>query len=140
MARLITVLLRLLIWLLLSADLSTLNVVIGVLVALLLPMARRPRPLPPRLLLRALRDSLLAIPQAYGEALVLLLQRRPWQERLESQPWSAQGASLLIFLEVFRITLTPLTIALGIEQPGARACRVHRLVPQSAAPAAEAQR
>jgi multicomponent Na+:H+ antiporter subunit E len=51
---------------------------------------------------------------------------------LERQAWSGQGASLLIFLEVFRITLTPLTIALGIE-PGARACRVHRLVPQPAA-------
>jgi multicomponent Na+:H+ antiporter subunit E len=132
MARLITVLLRLLIWLLLSADLSTLNVLIGVMVALLLPMGRRHRALPPRLLLIALRDSLLAIPQAYAEALELLLRRRPWQERLERQAWSGQGASLLIFLEVFRITLTPLTIALGIE-PGARACRVHRLVPQPVA-------
>lgn len=134
MARLITVLLRLLIWLLLSADLSTLNVLIGVMVALLLPMGRRHRPLPLAVWPEALRSSLLAIPLAYAEAWALLLRRRPWTERLEPQAWSDQGVSLLIFLEVFRITLTPLTIALGLDPRGGT-IRVHRLVPPAPAAA-----
>jgi len=77
--------------------------------------------------------SLRAIPQAYGEAFQLVL-RRPGRERLEHTPveWSRQGRSqgqppaALVFLDVFRITLTPLTIALGLEAGGS-SYRVHRL-------------
>ena len=126
MARLITVLLRLLIWCLLSADLGLTNVLIGLLVAIVLPMAGRRRPLPLDALLRSLAASLAAVPQAYGEALRLLAPGRPMQERRESQQVTAQGSALLVFLEVFRITLTPLTIALGVDR-GGRAFRVHRL-------------
>ena len=42
-----------------------------------------------------------------------------------------KAPALLVFLEVFRVTITPLTIALGIE-PGGRAFRVHRLAPPPA--------
>lgn len=126
MARLITVLLRLLIWLLLSADLSLVNVLIGLLVAVLLPMARRSRPLPLRQLLAALGASLLAIPQAFLESFQLLRGGRRMQEQLDSQRFLGPRSSLLVFLEVFRVTLTPLTIALGLE-PDGRAFRIHRL-------------
>jgi len=126
MARLITVALRLLIWLLLSADLSWINVLIGLLVAVLLPMARRSRPLPLRQLLVALAASLAAIPQAFMEASQLLRGGRRLEERLESQRFMGPRSSLLVFLEVFRVTLTPLTIALGLE-PDGRAFRIHRL-------------
>ncbi len=129
MARLITMVLRLLIWLLLSADLSWINGLIGALVALLLPMARRTRPLRLRQLLVALRLSLLAIPQAYAEALQVLWGGRALEDRLESQRFTGSDSALLLFLEVFRVTLTPLTIALGID-PGGRAFRVHRLAPR----------
>ncbi|MFO7628239.1 MAG: sodium:proton antiporter [Prochlorococcaceae cyanobacterium] len=129
MARLITVLLRLLIWLLLSADLSWINVLIGALVAMLLPMARSTRPLRLRQLLVALRESLLAIPQAYSEGLQLLWRGRDLEESLESQRFTGSDSALLIFLEVFRVTLTPFTIALGIDT-GGRAFRVHRLAPR----------
>lgn len=129
MARLITVLLRLLIWLLLNADLSWINGLIGALVALLLPMARRTRPLRLRQLLVALRLSLLAIPQAYAEALQVLWGGRALEDRLESQRFTGSDSALLLFLEVFRVTLTPLTIALGIDT-GGRAFRVHRLAPR----------
>ena len=63
---------RLALWCLLTADLSRLNLLIGVLIALLLPRVRS-RPLPLRELLRALGRSLLAIPRAYLEALRLIL-------------------------------------------------------------------
>lgn len=128
MGRVITVTLRLLIWLLLTGDLSRVNVLIGVLVAVLLPMSRRSRRLPLRPLLVALRDSLLAIPQAFAEGFVLLRSGRTLTETLETQGFSDSGSALLIFLEVFRVTLTPFTIALGMDADG-RAFRVHRLAP-----------
>lgn len=133
MARLIVVAMRLLVWCLLSADLEAANLAIGLAVALALPQPRPNRTLPPVLLLRALLGSLQAIPQAYGEAFQLML-RRPARERLEHTPveWSRQSRlsshppAALVFLDVFRITLTPLTIALGLDAAGG-SYRVHRL-------------
>ena len=133
MARLIVLAMRLLVWCMLTADLEAANLAIGVAVALALPQPRPNRSLPPSQLLRALSASLRAIPQAYGEAFQLVL-RRPGRERLEHTPveWSRQGRSqgqppaALVFLDVFRITLTPLTIALGLEAGGS-SYRVHRL-------------
>jgi multicomponent Na+:H+ antiporter subunit E len=129
MGRVITVALRLLIWLLLTGDPGRVNVLIGVLVAVLLPMSRRSRRLPLRKLIAALRDSLLAIPQAFAEGFVLLRSSRALAEELETQSFSDSGSALLIFLEVFRVTLTPFTIALGLDVSG-RAFRVHRLAPR----------
>lgn len=132
MARLIVVSMRLLVWCLLSADLEAANLAIGLAVALALPQPRRNRSLALPLLLRALLDSVRAIPQAYAEAFQLVL-RRPAHEQLESAPpeWRRDGLhgeripAALVFLDVFRITLTPLTIALGMDSRGHY--RVHRL-------------
>ena len=132
MGRVITVALRLLIWLLLTGDPGLVNVLIGVLVALVLPMSRRSRRLPLRQLLAALRDSLLAVPQAFTEGLALLRGGRRLEEGLETQRFSDSGSALLIFLEVFRVTLTPFTIALGLDA-GGQAFRVHRLAPRRGA-------
>lgn len=135
MAGLIVVGLRLLIWLLLSADLEAANVAIGLAVALALPMPRRHRQLPLRELLRSLLASLRAIPVAYVEA-VQLLWRRPGRELEELQPVRyrpGDPVAALVFLDVFRITLTPLTIALGLDAPGRR-YRVHRLDQQGVVP------
>ena len=133
MARLIVVGLRLLVWCLLTADLEAANLAIGLAVALALPQPRGHRHLPASLLARAILASLRAIPQAYAEALALLW-RRPGVERLELTPaeWPngtgsmAPPHAVLVFLDVFRITLTPFTIALGMD-PGGRHYRVHRL-------------
>lgn len=133
MARLIVVGMRLLVWCLLTADIEATNLAIGLTVALALPQPRPNRTLPPSQLLRALSASLKAIPQAYGEAFQLVL-RRPARERIERTPveWTRQGRSqghppaALVFIDVFRITLTPFTIALGMEADGT-SYRVHRL-------------
>jgi multicomponent Na+:H+ antiporter subunit E len=128
MARLIVVSLRLLIWLLLSADLEAANVAIGLAVALALPLPRQRRALPLAELGRSLLASLRAIPLAYREAFVLLL-RRPSREveLLQAAEFSPRGpVAPLVFLDVFRITITPLTIALGMDAGGSR-YRVHRL-------------
>jgi len=72
MAFVLSCLFRLLLWALLTADLSALNLAIGVGLALLLPHARGPgEPLGPTL--RALLRSLVAVPLAYGEALALMV-------------------------------------------------------------------
>jgi multicomponent Na+:H+ antiporter subunit E len=128
MAGVILIGVRLLIWLLLSADLEAANVAIGLAVALALPLPRRHRQLPVSALGRALLASLRAIPLAYQEA-VQLLWLRPGRELEELQPVEyrvGRPVAALVFLDVFRITLTPLTIALGMDGAGRR-YRVHRL-------------
>jgi multicomponent Na+:H+ antiporter subunit E len=96
------------------------------LIALLLPQVRS-RPLPLRELLIALGRSLLAIPRAYFEALVLILGGEA-VEREASEPATDRAVPLLVFLDVFRITLTPFTIVLGLEACGHR-YRIHELAP-----------
>ncbi len=120
---------RLAVWCLLTADLSHLNLLIGLVVALLLPRAHS-RPLPLRALLRALGRSLLAVPQAYLEALRLILGREP-VEAETSEVTTDPRVPLLVFLDVFRITLTPFTIVLGLED-GGRRYRIHALTPHRA--------
>ena len=130
LALLLTTALRLAIWLMLSGDMGRANVMIGLAVALLLPRARS-QPLSLRELVAALGRCLLAIPQAYAEALALMLGGEP-VEREVLQPATDRPAPLLVFLEVFRITLTPFTIALGLAADGSH-YRVHTLVPRSLA-------
>lgn len=99
---------------------------IGLVLALLLPRAHS-RPLPLRALLRALGRSLLAVPQAYLEALRLIVGREPVEEEI-SEATTDGTIPLLVFLDVFRITLTPFTIVLGLED-GGRRYRIHALTP-----------
>ncbi len=125
---LLSVAFRLALWCMLTSDLSWLNLLIGLVVALLLPRARS-RSLPLRALLRATASSLLAIPQAYVEALRLIVAPAV-VEREASEPATDRAQPLLVFLDVFRITLTPFTIVLGLEDDGRR-YRIHSLMPTS---------
>ncbi|TVS03469.1 MAG: hypothetical protein EA413_10680 [Cyanobium sp. PLM2.Bin73] len=129
MSRLIVIALRMLIWLLLSADPELLNVAIGLAVSLALPLPRRVRALSPGQFWRALGESVTALPQAYSQAARLLLHRRLEESVVHDEPARVGGraSSVLVFLDVFRITLTPFTIALGLEG-GGRRYRVHELV------------
>lgn len=125
---------RLAVWCLLTSDFSRLNLLIGLVVALLLPRTRS-RPLPLRLLLKATLRALLAIPQAYAEAFRLMLAPRV-VERETSEPATDRALPLLVFLDVFRITLTPFTIVLGLEDGGQR-YRIHSLLPAARAEASD---
>lgn len=120
---------RLLLWILLTADLSPVNLAIGMALALLLPQAHRRRQ-PLRPVLRALAGSLVAIPLAYGEALALIAARGDEQERWIERPASSSSSPLVIFLEVLAITLTPFTIVLGVSAAGdGLRYRIHQLRP-----------
>ncbi len=126
-AALLNVALRVGIWMLLTQDPRTLNVLIGAAVALLLPMEST-RALPVHDLVVAMGQVLKAIPQAFLQAVLLLGGRRP-REGFGSVPGNGRRNHILMFLEVFTITLTPLSICLGMDSTGRR-YHVHTLNPE----------
>ena len=112
----LNLILRLTIWFLLTANLSVENIIIGVSIALLLPG----RPKGPGALkdwLRALWETLVAIPQAYKEAFEMILRPHNYEEVTMEQvkPGRTPG---LIFLDIFLITFTPKTIVLKYHENG----------------------
>ena len=134
MAFLLSCAFRLLLWALLTADLSAMNLAIALAIALVLPHARGPQhPLKPTL--KALLRSLIAVPLAYGEALALIScgdrEEESWIERPAGDP----RHRLLIFLEVLAITLTPFTIVLGLSNgPTGPHYTIHQLRPRRGQP------
>ncbi len=121
-------LLRLTIWFLLTADLSPANIMIGVSVALLLPRRFTRTPALLKDWLRVLWNIIIAIPQAYFEAIEIML--RPHTEEdttLEQvQPNRTPG---LIFLDIFVITFTPKTIVLRYRDDAYKVHRIRRRKP-----------
>ncbi|KST69577.1 Na+/H+ antiporter subunit E [Mastigocoleus testarum] len=112
----LNLILRLVIWFLLTANLSVANIIIGVSVALLLP-GRLKSPGTLKDWLRAIGEALVAIPQAYFEALQIMLFPHQHEDvTLERvRPGRTPG---LIFLDVFIITFTPKTIVLKYHEKG----------------------
>lgn len=112
----LNLILRLTIWFLLTANLSPANIIIGISIALLLP--GRPKA-PGRLKdwLRALWETLVAIPQAYKEAFEMILRPHNYEEVTMERvkPGRTPG---LIFLDIFLITFTPKTIVLKYHENG----------------------
>ncbi|MBF2007749.1 Na+/H+ antiporter subunit E [Chlorogloeopsis fritschii PCC 9212] len=112
----LNLILRLVIWFLLTANLSVANIIIGVSIALLLPHRHKAAGAL-KDWLRALGEVLVAIPQAYIEAFEIIL--RPHNEEdvtLERvKPRRTPG---LIFLDIFLITFTPKTIVLKYHEDG----------------------
>ena len=109
-------LLRLAIWFLLTADFSRANIVIGVSVALLLPRSST-APSVFKDWLRTLWEVIVAIPQAYLEALQIML-RPHTQEAVTMERVKPQRTPGLIFLDIFLITFTPKTIVLKYHEDG----------------------
>jgi multicomponent Na+:H+ antiporter subunit E len=130
-AALLNVALRVGIWMLLTRDPRTLNVLIGVAVALLLPIENR-RALPLRDPVVALGHVLAAIPQAFQQAVQLLACRRP-RAGFDLVSGHGRRDDLLMFLEVFTITLTPFSICLSLD-PSGRRYHIHTLTPERRAP------
>ncbi|MGF1567211.1 MAG: Na+/H+ antiporter subunit E [Nodosilinea sp.] len=112
----LNILLRLVIWFLLTADLSPANLLIGVSIALLLPRGYT-RAGALKDWLRTLGEVLVAIPQAYWEAVEIMLRpHRHEAVTLErAKPRRTPG---LIFLDIFLITFTPKTIVQKYHDQG----------------------
>ena len=108
--------LRLTIWFLLTADFSLANIVIGIIIALLLPRSYT-TPDPLNEWLRMLSKIFAAIGLAYVEAIEMLF--RPHRhEDVVMEKVPLHRSPLLIFLDVFLITFTPKTIVLKYHEEG----------------------
>lgn len=108
--------LRLAIWFLLTADASWPNILIGVAVALILPGGYGAAG-SAKDWLRTLWETLVAIPQAYIEAVEIMV-RPHTQERVVHQRVKPRRTPGLVFLDIFLITFTPKTIVVDYEQDG----------------------
>jgi multicomponent Na+:H+ antiporter subunit E len=116
--------LRLVIWFLLTANLSMANIILGIGVALLLPHSRGAASAL-KDWLRVLWDVVVAIPQAYFEAFELILRPHNQEsivlERIKPGRFSSKHGTPtagLIFLDIFLITFTPKTIVLKCHKSG----------------------
>jgi len=112
----LNLILRLTIWFLLTANFSVANVILGVCVALLLPRSS-PSPAALKDWLQVLWEVIVAIPQAYLEALELILQPHR-QEAITRERVKPRRSPGLIFLDIFLITFTPKTIVLKYHEAG----------------------
>lgn len=110
------IILRLVIWFLLTANLSLANILIGISIALILPRTYTSHT---RLkeLLWALGKIIVAIPQAYKEAIQLILQPHT-EEEIVMQRVQGRRSPGLIFLDIFLITFTPKTTVLTYHEDG----------------------
>jgi multicomponent Na+:H+ antiporter subunit E len=115
--------LRLIIWFLLTSDLSLPNILIGVSIALLLPHNHK---ITGTLKdwLRALGKIMVAIPIAYAEAIEMMIHPHPAEDIVmaQVQPRRSPG---LIFLDIFLITFTPKTIVVKYHDRGSY--EIHRV-------------
>ncbi|HIK07245.1 MAG TPA: Na+/H+ antiporter subunit E [Trichormus sp. M33_DOE_039] len=108
--------LRMVIWLLLTANISWINILIGVIISLLLP---RGVTSPDKLKdwLQVIIKTLVAIPVAYLEAFEIIF--RPHQhEEIILERVKPKRSPRLIFLDIFIITFTPKTIVTRYRQEG----------------------
>lgn len=110
----LNLILRLVIWFLLTSDLSLPNVLIGLSIALLLPHNHRIMGTFKEWF-RAFGKIILAIPIAYIEAIEMILRPHNTEEIVmeQVQPRRTPG---LIFLDIFLITFTPKTIVLKYHE------------------------
>ncbi|WGV25529.1 Na+/H+ antiporter subunit E [Halotia branconii] len=122
----LNLILRLAIWFLLTADFSVANIIIGVSIALLLP-GRHKTPEALKDWLRVLGEVIVAIPQAYIEALEIII-RPHHREEITMERVKPRRTPGLIFLDIFVITFTPKTIVLKYHEEGWY--EVHRVRPR----------
>lgn len=110
------IILRLTIWFLLTNDFGLANIIIGVAIALILP---RNYTSPGKLKdwLRVLWSIVLAIPQAYMEALQIMLRPHNYEDSIR-QRVGPRRTTGLIFLDIFLITFTPKTIVTKYDESG----------------------
>jgi multicomponent Na+:H+ antiporter subunit E len=108
--------LRLVIWFLLTANFTVANIIIGIAIALLLPHSV-PSPTRLKVLLYGLWKILAAIPQAYLEAIELIV-RPHTQEDIVRERVAPGRSPGMIFLDIFLITFTPKTTVLKYHDAG----------------------
>ena len=113
---LLNIILRLAFWFLLTADLGLANIIIGVSIALLLPRNKTSLGALNDWL-RVLWEIIVAIPQAYIEAIEIMVHPHN-DEVVVPERVKPRRTPGLIFLDIFLITFTPKTIVLKYHEEG----------------------
>ena len=108
--------LRLSIWLLLTANVSLTNIIIGVIIALLLPRGKS-SPEKLKSWLKVIIKIFVAIPVAFIEAFEIIFRPHN-QEEIIMEKVKLNRSPLLIFLDIFLITFTPKTIVMKYHEEG----------------------
>lgn len=108
--------LRLVIWFLLTANLSLTNIVIGVAIALLLPRGYT-SPDKFKDWLKVIIKTIVAIPVAYLESLEIMFRPHKHEDIILERVKAKRSPSL-IFLDIFIITFTPKTIVVNYREEG----------------------
>ncbi len=112
----INLIFRLTIWFLLTADFSLANIIIGVIIALLLPSTKSQLG-SLKDWLKVLWEIILAIPQAYKEAIEIMFRPHNYEEIVRERV-KPRRTPALIFLDIFLITFTPKTIVVNHNEEG----------------------
>lgn len=118
--------LRLTIWLLLTANVSLTNIIIGVIIALLLPRGKS-SPEKLKSWVKVIIKILVTIPVAFMEAFEIIFRPHN-QEEIIMEKVKLNRSPLLIFLDIFLITFTPKTIVLKYHEEGWY--EVHQIKPR----------
>jgi len=108
--------LRLTIWLLLTANVSLTNIIIGVIIALLLPRGKS-SPEKLKSWLKVIIKIFVAIPVAFIEAFEIIFRPHN-QEEIIMEKVKLNRSPLLVFIDIFLITFTPKTIVLKYHEEG----------------------
>ncbi len=107
---------RLSIWLLLTANVSLTNIIIGVIIALLLPRAKS-SPEKLKSWLKVIIKIFVAIPVAFMEAFEIIFRPHN-QEEIIMEKVKLNRSPLLVFIDIFLITFTPKTIVMKYHEEG----------------------
>ena len=108
--------LRLTIWLLLTANVSLTNIIIGVIIALLLPRGKS-SPEKLKSWLKVIIKIFVAIPVAFMEAFEIIFRPHN-QEEIIMEKVKLNRSPLLVFIDIFLITFTPKTIVMKYHEEG----------------------
>ncbi|MEI3652650.1 MAG: Na+/H+ antiporter subunit E [Dolichospermum lemmermannii FEM_B0920] len=107
---------RLSIWLLLTANVSLTNIIIGVIIALLLPRGKS-SPEKLKSWLKVIIKIFVAIPVAFIEAFEIIFRPHN-QEEIIMEKVKLNRSPLLVFIDIFLITFTPKTIVMKYHEEG----------------------
>ena len=108
--------LRLTIWLLLTANISLTNIIIGVIIALILPRGKS-SPEKLKSWLKVIIKIFVASPVAFMEAFEIIFRPHK-QEEIIMEKVKLNRSPLLVFIDIFLITFTPKTIVLKYHEEG----------------------
>ncbi|MBF2057611.1 MAG: Na+/H+ antiporter subunit E [Cyanobacterium sp. T60_A2020_053] len=115
-----SVIFRLILWFLLTANFSIANIIIGLIIALILPpyniFSKNKSKYTGDLLKEIIilsKDIIIAIPQAYREAIEMIFTPHRHEEIVKPN-----RSKLLIFLETYIITFTPKAVVVNYDDRG----------------------